>query len=168
MPIIPIIDKAIFLIGRSLAFVCLLMMLITSVNVALRYVFNINYIAMQESISYLHAMVFLLGISYAMQYDAHVRVDIFYQHFTQRQKAWVNSLGILVFVLPFCGLLATLGWSFFLDSWAYRESSPEPGGLPFVYILKLLIPLMAACVFLQALSLLLKSSRVLIDNEVAD
>ena len=101
---------------------------------------------------YLHAAIFMLGAAVALQADQHVRVDIFYRRFSARQQAWVNGLGHVVFTLPLCGLIGWGSWDYVIASWTAKEASPEPGGLPFVYLLKTLIPVMAGVLALQALA----------------
>ena len=126
--------------------------LLVLVIVVLRYGFNTGAIAAQETVQYLHAAIFMLGAAVALQADQHVRVDIFYRRFSARQQAWVNGLGHVVFTLPLCGLIGWGSWDYVIDSWAAKEASPEPGGLPFVYLLKTLIPAMAVLLALQALA----------------
>ena len=94
----------------------------------------------------------MLGAAYTLKADGHVRVDIFYRGFSARQKAWVNILGHIVFTLPVCGLIGWGSLDYVLDSWSAREASPEPGGLPFVFLLKTLIPVMALLLALQSLA----------------
>ena len=129
-----------------------IMALLVFLIVLLRYGFNTGAIAAQESVQYLHATVFMLGAAIALGADQHVRVDIFYRHFTLRQRAWVDTLGHIVFTLPLCALIGWGSLDYVIDSWSAREASPEPGGLPFVFILKTLIPTMALLLGLQAIS----------------
>ena len=103
----------------------------------------------------------MLGAAVTLGADQHVRVDIFYRSFTPRQQAWVNALGHIIFTLPICALIGWGSWDYVVDSWSAREASPEPGGLPFVYLLKGLIPAMAALMALQALSQFLSAMDVL-------
>ena len=151
--------------GVLLSRLSLLMMLTLSTVVVLRYGFNIGIIALQELVSYLHAIVFMLGTAYTLQQDGHVRVDIFYRNFSPRAKAWVNSLGGIVFLLPLCGYFLVSSWDFVAQSWAIKESSPEPGGLPAVFLLKSLIPAMALLLSLQAVAEILRNALFLITNE---
>ena len=141
------------------------MMLTLSAVVVLRYGFNIGIIALQELVSYLHAIVFMLGAAYTLQQDGHVRVDIFYRQFSPRAKAWVNSLGGIVFLLPLCGYFLVSSWDFVSQSWAIKESSPEPGGLPAVFLLKSLIPVMAVLLSLQCIADILGNALFLITDE---
>ncbi|MCR8922039.1 TRAP transporter small permease subunit [Dasania sp. GY-MA-18] len=156
------IDRFSLLSGRILSLVSLLMMLTLSTVVVLRYGFNLGFIALQELVSYLHASVFMLATAYTLQQDGHVRVDIFYRHFSPRAKAWVNSLGGLVFLLPLCGYFVLSSWEFVLQAWAIKEGSADPGGLPAVFLLKTLIPMMAISLALQAVAEILRNALLLV------
>ena len=151
--------------GLILSGVSLLMMLTLCTVVLLRYGFDIGIIAMQELVSYLHASVFMLGVAYTMQQDGHVRVDIFYRNFSPRAKAWVNSLGGLVFLLPLCGYFLLSSLEFVAQSWSIFESSPEPGGIAAVFLLKSLIPLMAILLSLQAVADILRNALLLMATD---
>ncbi len=136
-------------------------MLVTFAVVVLRYAFQLGWIAMQESILYLHASLFLLGAAYTLKHDAHVRVDIFYRSFSARGKALVDLLGALFLLLPVCGFLLWISWDYMATAWSLREGSRETGGLPYVYLLKTLIPLSAALLILQGISQALTSLATL-------
>ncbi len=154
--------------GRALAWGIPLMMLITAAVVLMRYGFGQGLTAMQESVSYLHGTVFMLGAAYALKHGAHVRVDIFYQRFSARQRAWVDSLGTLLFLLPLCGLILVTSWEFSAKAWEIRETSVEPGGIPAVFLLKSLIPLMAINLALQGLAELLRNALTLMDDSAVE
>jgi len=139
--------------GQLAAWSVLVMVFITFLVVVLRYGFNFGRISLQESITYLHAFVFMLAGAYTLKHNQHVRVDIFYQDMSTRNKAKVDLFGTLFLLLPFTGFIAWISFDYVLNSWKVLESSREAGGLPFVYILKTLIPLMAILLFLQAISL---------------
>ncbi|HCS28642.1 MAG TPA: C4-dicarboxylate ABC transporter permease [Spongiibacteraceae bacterium] len=153
--------------GRLLAWLLPLLMLNTCAVVFLRYGLEQGSTFMQELSIYLHATVFMLGAGYTLKRDAHVRVDIFYRQFSLRAKAWVNALGTLVFLFPLCGYVILISWDFVSHAWMIRESSGEPGGIPAVFLLKTLIPLMAVNLAVQGLSDLLRSVAVLADSERA-
>ena len=142
-------------LGQAVAWLTLVMVLLTSCVVLLRYGFNIGSVALQESIVYLHGIVFLLAMAYTADSDQHVRVDIFYRGFAPRTQAWINCLGSLVFLLPFAIYLLWVTWPFFLNAWHIKETSAEAAGLPFVYVLKGLLPLAAASLVLQAVGQIL-------------
>ena len=151
------IDSIIKLIGNSIAWLTLIMVLLTFIIVVMRYVFNTGSIAAQESVLYMHALVFLLGAAITLQKNEHVRVDIFYQKFSVRGKAFVNIFGILFLLLPVCGFITWSSWDYVVDSWAVKETSAEAGGLPWLYLLKTSILLMVALLSLQAISELIKN-----------
>ena len=139
-------------IGRTASWLTLLMVLLTFGIVILRYGMNQGWIWLQESVTYLHALVFMTAAAWTFQTDDHVRVDIFYRDRSIRHKAWVNLLGTLVFLVPFSVFLMVIGWDYVAASWATKESSREAGGLPLVYLLKSLILIMPALLLIQSYS----------------
>jgi len=155
------IDRLNETIGRALAWLTLLMVLITFAVVVLRYGFDWGSIAMQESVNYLHALVFMAGAAYTLKHDEHVRVDILYTRFSSRGKAWINLLGSLILLLPFCVFLIWISLPYVTNSWQLLEGSREAGGLPLVYVLKSFIPLMGLLLLLQGLGLIARSVRQL-------
>ena len=138
--------------GRSVAWVTLAMTLLTFLVVLLRYGFNLGWIWLQESVTYLHATVFMVAAAWALQTDDHVRVDIFYRGRSSRYRAWVNLLGTLLLLVPFALFLLIIGWDYVAASWATLEGSREAGGLPLVFLLKSLILVMPALLLLQSWS----------------
>jgi len=150
--------------GRAVAWLTLAMVLVTCVVVALRYAFNTGSIALQESITYLHAVVFMLGAAYTLRHDGHVRVDIFYRKFSARGRAWVDLLGSLLLLLPVCSFILWVSWDYVAASWALLEGSQEVGGLPLVYLLKSVIPAMAILMILQGFAQALRSVLVLLGH----
>ena len=106
----------------------------------------------------------LLGAAYALKHGAHVRVDIFYRNLSPRGQAWVNSLGGIVFLLPLCLFILGSSWDYVSESWAIMETSPEPGGIPAVFLLKSLIPMMAVNLLLQGLAEILRNALVLVEG----
>ena len=153
--------------GRTIAWLTLGMVLVTFAVVLLRYLFNTGWIAMQESITTMHALVFMLGAAYTLRHDGHVRVDIFYQKFGPRGRAWVDLFGTLLLLLPVTVFIAWSSWEYVAIAWDLKEGSREAGGLPGVYLLKTAIPLMAALMLLQGISLALRSVLVLLGHEEA-
>ena len=137
--------------GRTVSWLSLFLVLITFIVVVLRYVFDSGSIALQEASTYLHACIFLIGMAYTMQQDAHVRVDIFYNRFSLQTKAWVDLCGALFLLLPFMLFISWISWDYIVDSWSVLEGSREAGGLPGVFILKSLILVMTSLLSLQAL-----------------
>jgi len=151
--------------GKLLMWLALGMALMTSLIVILRYGFSIGSIPAQESVIYMHGSLFLLGAAYALKSGAHVRVDIFYRDFSPRTKAWVDSAGGIVFLLPLCAFILLSSWDYASESWSMLETSAEPGGIPAVFLLKSLIPLMAINLALQGLAEILRNALVLVEGE---
>ncbi len=150
--------------GRLLAWLALLMALLTAAIVVMRYGFNTGSILAQELVTYMHGSLFMLGAAFALKQGAHVRVDIFYRNFSPRAQAWINSLGGIVFLLPLCIFIGAVSWSYVSESWAIMETSPEPGGIPAVFLLKTLIPLMALNLALQGLAETLRAALQLLEE----
>jgi TRAP-type mannitol/chloroaromatic compound transport system permease small subunit len=152
--------------GRLTAWLTLLMVIVTFVVVVMRYVFDAGLIWMQESVVWMHAFVFMVGAAYTLQRDEHVRVDIFYREMSDKGRAWVDFLGVLVFLLPLCIFLVLRAWDFVAVSWAMGETSRESGGLPYplLPLLKTVLILMPAAVGLQGVSLALKSLKTITDR----
>ena len=153
--------------GRLLAWLVLAMALLTTVVVVMRYGFNTGSIRAQEAVIYMHGCLFMLGMAYALKSGAHVRVDIFYRNFSPRTQAWVNSLGGIVFLMPLCAFIGFSSWNYVNESWLVRETSADPGGIPAVFLLKSIIPLMALNLFLQGLAETLRSAILLVEEQVA-
>jgi len=144
--------------GRGIAWLTLLMVIITFLVVVLRYLFDTGWIALQESVSYLHAMVFMLGAAYTMKHEGHVRVDIFYRKMSPVRQAWVDLLGGLLLLLPVCLFIAWSSWDYVASSWSLLEGSPEAGGLPLVFLLKTSILIMSLLVILQGVAHILRAA----------
>ena len=159
--IIHILDSLAEITGRIIAWGTLLMVLVTFAVVVLRYALDTGWIAMQESITYLHALVFMLGAAYTFRHQGHVRVDIFYQKFGERGQAWVNLLGTLLLLFPMMGFIFWISWEYVAESWKVMEGSREAGGLPGVFLLKTLLLLMPVAMMLQGLSLMLRSLKII-------
>ena len=153
------IDRISMATGRAASWLTLAMVLVTFVIVVLRYVFDIGLIWLQESLTGLHAVVFMLGAAYTMQQEEHVRVDIFYRTMNTRQRAWVNLLGVLLFVFPMCAFFVWAAWDYVFASWSIGEVSRNAGGLPFPFVplLKSVLIVMPLAVALQGVSLLARS-----------
>ena len=158
-----LIDRVSEVTGRATAWLTLAMILVTFGIVVLRYLFDAGYIWIQESIIWMHAVVFMVGAAYTLRHDEHVRVDIFYRDMSPKRRAVVDIAGVLLFLLPVCAWLAVESWDFVAASWSIREASRESGGLPYPFIplLKSVLLVMPALLGLQGLSLLMSSIRSL-------
>ena len=146
------IEAAIEALGRTVAWLGLMMVVVTTVVVVLRYVFGIGSIALQEAVAYMHAALFTLGASYALKHDAHVRVDVFYRGWSERTRALVDLFGTVVLLLPFCLFMIWVSYDYVARSIELLEGSPEAGGLPGVFVLKSLIPAMAVLLLLAGVA----------------
>ncbi|MEM8498460.1 MAG: TRAP transporter small permease subunit [Pseudomonadota bacterium] len=143
--------------GRALAWLVYAMMLISCLVVVLRYGFGISIIAMQESVTYLHACVFMLGAAYTLQQGEHVRVDILYRNFSTRRKALVDLTGTVLFLVPLCLYLLYASQDYVSNAWTVRETSVEKDGIPAVFLLKSLIPMMSILLLIQAIAEVVKN-----------
>jgi len=155
------------LVGRGIAWLTLAMVLLTFVIVLLRYGFNLGWIWLQESVTYLHASVFLLAAAWTLQDDGHVRVDIFYRDARPQRKALVNLLGTLLLLIPFCLFLIIVGWAYVAASWQLLEGSREAGGMPLVYLLKTLILLLPALLLVQSVCIVRDMIRILRQDDTS-
>lgn len=138
--------------GRAISWLTAGMVLVTFVVVVLRYVFDMGWIAMQESVTYMHALVFMLGAAYTLRHDGHVRVDIFYRKLGRRGQAMVNLLGTLFLLAPVVAYIMVDSWAYVSASWEVTEGSREAGGIPGVYLLKTLLLIMPVLMLLQGLA----------------
>ena len=146
------IDRLNARLGAAIAWCAVGMVLITAAIVVLRYGFSLGSIAAQESVNYLHAMLITLGAAYTLECGGHVRVDFLYQRMSPRRRAWVELGGGIVLLLPFCACLIYFGGAYALRSWAVWEDSPQPNGMPGVFLVKSLIPAMGALLLAQGMA----------------
>jgi len=150
--------------GRTVSWLSLALVLITFLIVVLRYVFDVGSIALQETTTYMHASIFLVGMAYTMQQNAHVRVDIFYSQHSERGKAWVDLFGAVFLLLPVMLFISWISWFYIASSWSVLEGSREAGGLPGVFLLKSLILVMTFLLMLQAFSQIARNIETLLNN----
>lgn len=158
-----LIDRVSVATGRLTAWLTLIMVITTFVIVVMRYAFDAYFVWLQEALVWMHASVFMLGAAYTLQHEAHVRVDVVYRRLSARGQAWVDLLGVLLFLLPMCVFLGAKSFDFTMTSWAMHEASREPGGLPYpvLPVVKLVLIIMPLTVGLQGLSMLAKSVSTL-------
>ena len=157
------LDRISILSGQLISWLTIIMVLVTVVVVVMRYVFDAGAVWLQESVVWMHAVVFMVGAAYTLQQDEHVRVDIFYRDMSEKRRAWVDMLGTLLFLLPLCAFLGYKAWDFVAVSWQLAESSREPGGMPypFVPLLKSVLLLMPLLLAVQGVSMLGRALRTL-------
>ena len=159
--LVRLIDRFNEAIGRATAWFALFLVMTQFIVVVMRYVFGFGSIFMQESIFYMHSILFMVGAGYTLLHDGHVRIDIFYREASTLRRAQVNLIGILVLLIPACVVMWWTAWSYVLDSWAVFEGSSETSGIPGLFLLKTLILVFVILVTLQGISLAVRSGLVL-------
>lgn len=153
-------------LGRQLSWLTTLLMLLICVDVLRRYALDATTVAILDLEWYLFSLIFLLGAGYGLCHDKHVRVDVFYHRFSETRKAWINLLGCLFFLIPFCLVCIYSTWEFTLYSYQLNEGSPEPGGLPARYLIKAAMPLGFLLLLLQAISMIFSSILIITNRPV--
>lgn len=159
------IDRFSVWTGRVVRWLTLAMVLIGAFNAVVRYLDRYTGLGISSNLYlelqwYLFSLVFLLGAAYTLQQDRHVRVDVLFGRLSARGQAWINLLGTVLFLLPFCGLMLWATFPFVVNSWELLEQSPDPGGLP-RYPIKTVIPLAFVLLAVQGVSLLIRQVAVL-------
>ena len=154
-------DSLIERLGNVLNVLMIALVCVVIVVVVGRYFFEIGSVALQELTTYLHATIFMLGISYTLKHDGHVRVDIFYRNFSNRSQALINVIGGLVFILPISMFIGWSSWDYVLASWSIMETSTENNGLPFIYLLKTVMLIMPSLLMIQGFISIIKNVAVL-------
>jgi TRAP-type mannitol/chloroaromatic compound transport system permease small subunit len=161
------IDRLNMAIGRAASWCALAIVLIGFAVVLMRYVLGLGSIWLQESILYAHSALFLLAAAWTLKEGGHVRVDVFYADAAARTKAWVDLLGALLLLLPFCAAILYFSAPYVARSFALLERSREASGLPLVFLLKALIPLFALLLALQGMAQIVKALAILIPPPLA-
>ena len=155
-----IISKAVDVLGKVTAFFLLLMVLNVSFDVMMRYLFHNSSVGMQEMEWHLFAVIFLFGISVALKDEGHVRVDFLYDNFTPRKKAVVNIFGTIFFLIPLALLIFFGSLEYVHDAFITNEISEDPGGLPFRWLIKGMIPLSFGFLIVSAIGYILQNIRL--------
>ena len=140
--------------GRLTSWLVVAMVCVIVYDVGMRYLFSEGSVMLQELQWHFFALIFLLGAAYTFKYDDHVRVDIFYQSkwVSDKGRAWVEVLGGIFILLPFCLLVISSSIPFISNSFQFLEGSPDPGGLPYRFLLKSAIPLGFFLLLLQGIA----------------
>ena len=146
-----IIDKSIRYLGYFSAFIVTVLVLLVVYDATARYLFSTGSIALQELEWHLFDAIILFGIAYTLRENAHVRVDIFYASYSEKNKALINIISSLFFILPFSILIIYIGIDFVHLSFIQNEASSNPGGLEYRYLVKALLPISFVFLTLQAL-----------------
>lgn len=164
--LINLIDVFIEWTGKTASWLVIGLVLLICYDVAMRYLFQQGSVALQELEWHLFALIFLLGSAYTLKHDEHVRVDIFYQSrfMSDKKRALVNILGTLFLLFPFCTLILISSWPFVENAFYYMEGSPDPGGLPYRFLLKGTLLIAFSLLMLQALADLMRNILTLSNN----
>ena len=155
-----LIDKLTDNIANGLLYILIALIVLVFYTVFFRYVFNMSYIIIQEIIMYLHALIFMFGISYALKENSHVKIDVLYNTLNKRIQKVISITGLVSFILPTALFIIYISIDMVTQSWVIFEGSSEAGGLNLVFILKSLIPISGVLIFLQGISELIKHIRV--------
>jgi TRAP-type mannitol/chloroaromatic compound transport system permease small subunit len=158
------IDRFIMRVGNAASWIWVLLVIGIITNVTLRYVFGRATVWLEELQLYFYAIGFMIGLSYAITWDRHVRVDALAERWSRRTRAWVELLGMVFLLLPFSIAILVEAVPYALTSFDLNEGSPAPGGLPYTWILKSFIVWGFALIFLAALSRLLRCTALLFDR----
>lgn len=163
------IDRLNEWIGRFTAWLVVALVLLVCYDVTMRYLFQAGSVALQELEWHLFALIFLLGAAYTLKHDEHVRVDVLYQAkwMTPRRRAMVNLIGCLLLLLPFCVLMIVSAVPFVEQSYSWGEASPDPGGLPYRWLLKAMIPLGFVLLVFQGLALCIRSLQTIVNPDAS-
>lgn len=161
-----LLDRMIEYSGKAIAWLVLLLVILVGYDVTMRYLFNAGSIALQELEWHLFSLIFLIGAAYTFRHDAHVRLDVFYQSrfMNDRRRAWVNLFGDVFLLIPFCLLVIISSWPFIQQSFIHMESSPDPGGLPWRWLIKSAIPAGFFLLILQGIADICKNIRIITDR----
>jgi TRAP-type mannitol/chloroaromatic compound transport system permease small subunit len=144
-------------VGRGVAWVTAGLVMVVFIDVLMRYILNTSFVFTQELEWHLFGFIFLIGAGYTLLHDGHVRVDIIYQRLGLKGRAWINFVGVLLFLIPGCLMVISTSWKFTMTSFSMLEGSPDPGGIPFRFIIKGCIPAGFTLLLLQGISLGLHS-----------
>ncbi|MDE0769032.1 MAG: TRAP transporter small permease subunit [Opitutaceae bacterium] len=155
------IESFITAIGRLCAWSIAALLVAIVAQVLLRYAFGKSFTLLEDSLWYLFSMTLILGLSYTMTSDGHVRVDFLYQNYSPKTKRIVDLIGILLFLVPLYAFLAWHGWEYTAKSFAIGERSPNPGGMPWLWLIKGLLPLSCLLLLLESLA---RACLILIDR----
>jgi TRAP-type mannitol/chloroaromatic compound transport system permease small subunit len=155
------IDRLTALVGKAAAWLTLFVVLMQFAVVLMRYVLGIGSIWLSESILYGHAALFLLAAAWTLQDGGHVRVDIFYADASPQTRAKIDLFGALLLLLPFALVILAFSLPYVARSWAILERSRETSGLPFVFLLKTLIPLFTLLLALQGIAQAIRAAAML-------
>jgi TRAP-type mannitol/chloroaromatic compound transport system permease small subunit len=164
LSIITLIEFIIRWIGEKSSYINVLLVMIICIDVFMRYILNTTQTWVIELEWHLFALIFLLGASYTLQEDQHVRVDLFYADRSNKSKAWINLAGTLLFLVPWCLILINSSFNYATNSWMMNEGSPNPGGLPARYIIKYFMTFGFVLLLLQGIAVIYRSVQTIFSS----
>ena len=149
-------------VGRLVSWVVVLLVAVVFIDVVMRYAANTSFVFTQELEWHLFGFIFLMGAGYTLLYDQHVRVDVVYQRLSERGQAWINVLGCVFFLFPGALLIIHTSFEFAWESFIFLEGSPDPGGIPFRFIIKSCVPLGFLLLLFQGVSMFIRNLGILL------
>jgi TRAP-type mannitol/chloroaromatic compound transport system permease small subunit len=144
-------------IGIGVSYIAALLVLVVSYDVVSRYLFSISSLALQELEWHLFSILFLLSAGWTLKHDKHVRIDLLYNKFSPNYRNFINIIGVLIFIIPFCLIMIWSSIDFVTTSFSVGETSPDAGGLPARYLLKAILPLSFVLLLFQGIAMMMKS-----------
>ena len=153
-------------VGRGVSWFTFIVVVVVFIDVVMRYAFKTSFVFVQELEWHLFAFIFLMGAGNTLLKDGHVRVDIFYQRLSPGKQAWINLIGVLFFLIPGCCLIIATSSRFVQNAWSVMEGSPDPGGIPYRYLLKACIPAGFVLILLQGISMGIKSLLTIMGKDL--
>jgi TRAP-type mannitol/chloroaromatic compound transport system permease small subunit len=154
------LNKLIDWLGNILVVILLLMIINVFYDVIMRYAFHNSSIAMQEMEWHLFSIVILFGVSYSLKEDAHVRVDFVYDRLSVKTRAMINIIGTILFLIPFTILIIYGSYPFVMDSYTTNETSSDPGGLKYLWMIKAAIPVAMTVLLIEAIHYIIKNINI--------
>ncbi len=157
------IDRFTEITGKIVSWLVIVLVILVGYDVTMRYLFQSGSVGLQELEWHLFSIIFLSGAAYTLKDDEHVRLDLLYrsQLLNERHRAWIDLLGTLFFLLPFCFLVIASAWPFVTTAYLYNESSPDPGGLSARWFIKSMIPVGFSLLALQGIAEILKKLKII-------
>ena len=153
---------------QPIRWLALVMVVLTMGIVLLRYAFGSGSVFMQESVMYMHGILFMMAIPMGIANNSHVRVDIIYNTLSEKKRAFVNLSGHCLFLLPIAAFIFFISFVYVENSWRITEGSSEVGGIPGVFLLKSLLPVTAALLFLQGLASIAAHAALFLNDDKAE
>lgn len=161
IPVADFLDRIILNIGKIVSWANLVLIIVTLLQVVLRYGFRHGLVMLEELEWYLYSFAYMIGLSYALTTNSHVRVDVLQNRFSRRTKEYIDIFGHVFLLLPFLFVLIYYGWEFTSSSFVLNEHSNTPLGLPYRWIIKAVIPVSFVLMVVSAVSRIIRSAVII-------